>query len=184
MVGPSRGAADAARSARVAVENINHPGKSRLVDAAKYRAMRRAILTILPRRAPGRTLADASVAVLPHLPATLFPSGAHAGWWLKTVQLDLEAKALIARERTTPLLAGVPSERDLFFGDGDRVGIDDGLVFPNAAAHWPSAGEEHAGLRPSRPGSRRILSDEGDSDPPACSGQGGTAILCGPATRY
>jgi Family of unknown function (DUF6958) len=42
-------------------------------------------------------------AVLPHLSATLFPDGAHAGWWLKTVQLDLEAKGVIAREKTTPL---------------------------------------------------------------------------------
>lgn len=93
----------ATENTRVAVENINHPGKSRLVDRAKYWSMRQALLKILPSRAPGRTLADVSDAVLPHLPATLFPGGAHAGWWLKTVQLDLEAKALIARERTTPL---------------------------------------------------------------------------------
>ena len=32
-----------------------------------------------------------------------FPGGAHAGWWLKTVQLDLEAKRIIVREKTTPL---------------------------------------------------------------------------------
>lgn len=88
---------------RIAVENINHPGKSRLVDAAKYRTMRQALLKTLPTRAPGRMLADVSDAVLRHLPATLFPGGAHAGWWLKTVQLDLEAKGLIARDKATPL---------------------------------------------------------------------------------
>ena len=52
---------------------------------------------------PGLTLADAVSAVLPHLPTALFPGGAHAGWWFKTVQLDLEAKHEIVRERTSPL---------------------------------------------------------------------------------
>jgi len=36
-------------------------------------------------------------------PADLFPGGAKAGWWMKTVQLDLEAKRIIAREKTKPL---------------------------------------------------------------------------------
>jgi hypothetical protein len=88
---------------RVEVENINHPGQQRSVDAAKYEAMRRALLKVLPERPPGLTLAEASAAVMPHLPPALFPAGAHAGWWFKTVQLDLEAKRKIARERTTPL---------------------------------------------------------------------------------
>ena len=65
--------------------------------------MRRAVLEALPRRAPGLTLDDARAAVLPHLPTSLFPAGAHAGWWFKTVQLDLEAKRLIEREQTRPL---------------------------------------------------------------------------------
>jgi hypothetical protein len=42
-------------------------------------------------------------AVVPHLPADLFPGGAKAGWWSKTVQLDLEAKGVIAREASRPL---------------------------------------------------------------------------------
>lgn len=88
---------------RVMVENVNHPGTSREVDAAKYRAMRRALLKVLPPRSPGLTLADAVSAVMPHLPAALFPAGAHAGWWFKTVQLDLEAKCEIVREKTSPL---------------------------------------------------------------------------------
>jgi hypothetical protein len=32
-----------------------------------------------------------------HLPADLFPGGEKAGWWVKAVQLDLEAKRVIAR---------------------------------------------------------------------------------------
>ena len=93
----------AVQPARLAVENVNHPGKSRLVDAAKYRAMRRALLKVLPSRPPGVTLADTLSSVLPLLPAGLFPDGAHAGWWFKTVQLDLEAKNIVGRERTSPL---------------------------------------------------------------------------------
>jgi hypothetical protein len=88
---------------RVRVENIMHPGRTRQIDAAKYEAMRRALLKVLLGRAPGLTLADARAAVLPHLPEALFPGGARAGWWFKAVQLDLEAKRVIARERTTPL---------------------------------------------------------------------------------
>ena len=65
--------------------------------------MRRAILRVLPRRSPGLTLADLAAAIRPHLPEALFPGGAKAGWWLKTVQLDLEAKGAVTREKVTPL---------------------------------------------------------------------------------
>ena len=87
----------------VTVENVNHPGSGRTVDGPKYRAMRRAVLKVLPRLVPGLTLDETRSAVLSHLPASLFPAGAHSGWWFKTVQLDLEAKHLIARVKTTPL---------------------------------------------------------------------------------
>jgi len=33
----------------------------------------------------------------------LFPGGAKAGWWLKAVQLDLEARGLIQRGPVKPL---------------------------------------------------------------------------------
>jgi len=79
------------------------PGKSRSVDAASFQAMRRTLLKVLPRRSPGLTLAEMSRAVLARLPADLFPGGAKAGWWVKTVQLDLEAKGVIARKKTKPL---------------------------------------------------------------------------------
>jgi hypothetical protein len=37
-------------------------------------------------------------AVIPHLPQDQFSGGAKAGWWVKTIQLDLEAKGELARE--------------------------------------------------------------------------------------
>jgi hypothetical protein len=41
--------------------------------------------------------------VLPLLPENLYPGGAKAGWWLKGVQLDLEARGVVVREEMKPL---------------------------------------------------------------------------------
>lgn len=90
-------------AAKVAMENPNSPDRPIRVDADKYGAMREAILAVLPAQAPGMTVAELKAGLLPLLPETLFPGGAKAGWWLKGVQLDLEAKGLIAREPTKPL---------------------------------------------------------------------------------
>ncbi|NOT70929.1 MAG: hypothetical protein HOP09_06460 [Hyphomicrobium sp.] len=88
---------------KIAMENVNSPGHVVRVDADKYNAMKRAILTTLPKAAPGLTVAELKERLLPLLPDDLFPGGAKAGWWLKGVQLDLEAKGLIARVVTKPL---------------------------------------------------------------------------------
>jgi hypothetical protein len=88
---------------KVAIENVNHPGKVERVDAAMYEAMKQVILTVLPAKAPGMTVGEVQNAVPAHLPEALYPGGAKAGWWMKAVQLDLEAKGLIKRERTKPL---------------------------------------------------------------------------------
>ena len=88
---------------RVVVENINTPGRTTRVNAVKYQAMRRAMLEVLPFEAPGLTQAEMREAVIPHLPEELYPGGAKAGWWAKTVQLDLEAKGIAVREATKPL---------------------------------------------------------------------------------
>lgn len=87
----------------VEVENVNHPGQVKLVDGAMYAAMRQALLKILPKTPPGLTVEQVYAAVTAHLPSELFPGGTRAGWWAKTVQLDLEAKGIIAREKTRPL---------------------------------------------------------------------------------
>jgi Family of unknown function (DUF6958) len=68
-----------------------------------YKAMKRALLRIPPKTPPGLTVEEIQERVVAHLPANLFPAGFKAGWWAKTVQLDLEAKGLIAREKTRPL---------------------------------------------------------------------------------
>jgi hypothetical protein len=94
---------DRRRANRVTVENVNHPGSMSTVDARLYAAMRDAMLHVLPPTTPGLTQAEVLEAVLPRLPGPLFPGGARAGWWAKTVQLDLEAKGIVVRERSRPL---------------------------------------------------------------------------------
>jgi hypothetical protein len=88
---------------KIEVENVNHPGQVRTVDAAMDQAMRRAYLRVLSSRSPGLTIAEIGERLLAHLPEDRFPDGAKAGWWAKTVQLDLEAKGLVVRESTKPL---------------------------------------------------------------------------------
>jgi hypothetical protein len=88
---------------KIAVKNINHPGQVRLVDGDMYAAMKRAFLKTLPVTSPGLTLLEVRERLLAYLPERLFPEGAKAGWWAKTVQLDLEAKGIVVREKTTPL---------------------------------------------------------------------------------
>jgi uncharacterized protein YdhG (YjbR/CyaY superfamily) len=88
---------------RVAIESVVHPGKTKDVDAGMYHAMRDALLEALPAESPGLTRDEILEAVPPLLPVDLFPDGAKAGWWSKAVQLDLEAKGVIAREPSRPL---------------------------------------------------------------------------------
>ena len=88
---------------KIEIENVNKPGRSERVNRAKYLAMLRALLAALPDEAPGLTVPDAKEALLPLLPDELFPQGATAGWWLKAVQLDLEAKGVIKRAPRKPV---------------------------------------------------------------------------------
>jgi len=90
-------------SEKIKLENVNHPGQVKRVDVNMYEAMKRAFLKILPKTSPGLTVAEIQERVIAHLPEELFPSGAKAGWWMKAVQLDLEAKGIVAREKTKPL---------------------------------------------------------------------------------
>jgi len=88
---------------KIAVENVNVPGKTGNVDAAKYEAMKKAFLKILPNVSPGLSQKEIQEQVKAHLPESVFPQGATSGWWAKTVQLDLEAKGIVTRETCKPL---------------------------------------------------------------------------------
>jgi hypothetical protein len=86
-----------AKAPTIEVENVITPGSRRNVDAGKYNAMKDAMLAVLPAEAPGLTPAQIKPAVLRLLPQDLFPGGDKAGWWIKCVQLDLEAKGVLKR---------------------------------------------------------------------------------------
>jgi hypothetical protein len=88
---------------KIEVENPNTPGRTTRLDRAKYEAMRAALLPVLPEVPPGLKVAEAKAALLKHLDQDLFPGGAKVGWWLKAVQLDLEAKGIIARATGSPV---------------------------------------------------------------------------------
>jgi hypothetical protein len=95
--------AGSARNRKTELRNVNHPGQVKHVDANMYAAMREAFLKVLPKTPPGLTEVAIRRKVVAHLPQDLFPDGAKAGWWTKAVQLDLEARGLVVRVKTTPL---------------------------------------------------------------------------------
>ncbi len=88
---------------KVEIQNVLQPGKTYRVDTAKFNAMREAVLLALPEGTPGLTVAELRAALDPHLSQAHFPGGEKAGWWLKAVQLDQEAKGVIARTDSKPL---------------------------------------------------------------------------------
>lgn len=99
-----RGSEKKATEPMVTVQNVNVPGYTSRVNAAKYTAMRQALVKALPLRAPGLSQAEMFREVKDYLPEQLFPGGAKANWWAKTVQLDLEKKGIVRRsEEMKPL---------------------------------------------------------------------------------
>ena len=75
----------------IEVENINTPGKTTRVNAAKYANMKAAFEKALPKSSPGLTQAETRDAVKPHLSEDLFPGGATCGWWAKAAPRTLRA---------------------------------------------------------------------------------------------
>ncbi len=89
---------------KIAIENVNQPGKMYNVDAAKYRAMRECMLQLVPTEPPGISAQELYDALVPALPQEIWPNGEKVGWWQKAVQLDLEAKAILRRDpKSKPL---------------------------------------------------------------------------------
>jgi hypothetical protein len=91
------------KPAKLKIENVLQPGKTYTVDPVMFEAMKTALLKIVPSAPPGMTPAEIHKAVLPHLPQDHFPGGEKAGWWMKAVQLDLEAKKMLTRAEKPPV---------------------------------------------------------------------------------
>ena len=83
--------------------NVNFPDRIYPLDAAKYRASRTAMLNILPQSPPGMSIAELTPEMASALDGPLFPGGATLGWWIKAVQLDLEARGLVVRSKGSPV---------------------------------------------------------------------------------
>ena len=88
---------------KVIVENVNIPGKTYLANKAKYEAMLEALKAVLPHSAPGLSQNEMFDQTAFLLPDELFPGGRTVAYWVKTVQLDQEAKGNLIRENTKPL---------------------------------------------------------------------------------
>ena len=79
--------------------NVNAPGKTYPRDAVKYAAARKALLGFLPKAGPGMTQTEMFEAMRKALPEF----GSTSGWWMKTVQLDAEARGDVIRDGGKPL---------------------------------------------------------------------------------
>ena len=70
----------------VVVENVNHPGHTARIDAAKYQATRDSMLKVLPPTAPGLTQDEMMREIrkaqsVSQFPGTTSSQMAYAGWW-------------------------------------------------------------------------------------------------------
>ena len=92
-----------AKTPKLKIENVLQPGKTYNVDPVMFDAMNAALLNVVPANPPGMTPSEIQKAVLPLLPQDLFPGGDMAGWWMKAVQLDQEAKKVLTRSDKPPV---------------------------------------------------------------------------------
>jgi hypothetical protein len=86
---------------KIETRSPNKPGYRRNVDAAKYTVMKKALMSFFPRTGPGRTQNE-MMAKARSVDKRIFP-GTTSSWWAKCVQLDLEARGYLVREKTRPL---------------------------------------------------------------------------------
>lgn len=92
-------------------KNVNHPGYAEPLNERKYTVIRDAMLAILPGPAgdESMTCADLEERVKQRLdeqqvPSKMFPKPGSVRWYLKAVQLDLEARGEIERvPRASPI---------------------------------------------------------------------------------
>jgi hypothetical protein len=86
---------------KIDVQNINHPGLIKSVDAAMYAAMRKAYLAVVPEDGPGLTL-DA-IRFRPSSRTTYSPAAPRPIGGPRPSSSTLEAKGVLVRDKSTPL---------------------------------------------------------------------------------
>jgi hypothetical protein len=90
----------AAKPATAEILNVLQPGKTYKVNAEKYQAARKAFLAFMPKTGPGFTQSEMSAAMRKALPVSDFP-GTTSSWWMKSVQLDAEARGDVVRDKAS-----------------------------------------------------------------------------------
>jgi hypothetical protein len=98
----SSSAASSDEAETVLVANPNIPGRIVRVDARNYRSMRETLLAVLPAEGPGLTQPEMISRCTREADRHVFADPGKVGWWVKCVQLDLEAKALVANDHAVP----------------------------------------------------------------------------------
>lgn len=92
----------AAKPSTVEIFNVLQPGKTYRANAAKYQAARKAFLAFMPKTGAGLTQSEMAAAMRKALPRSEFP-GTTTSWWMKSVQLDAEARGDVVRDKGKPL---------------------------------------------------------------------------------
>lgn len=78
------------------VRTLHPAGKHGVnIDKAKYDAMRRALLKVVPGTASGVAFKDLTRLVKPHLDPDVFGPGVSIPWYVVSVKQDLEARGLL-----------------------------------------------------------------------------------------
>jgi hypothetical protein len=91
------------RDDQIEVFNVNHPGRSSFVSKDKYKEVKRVLKDYMPDKSPGLTQDEMASLVIEHVSGKVFEDRTKAGWWMKSVQLDLEAREVMIRENSRPL---------------------------------------------------------------------------------
>ena len=83
----------------VKVRAINAPKHAREVDAAKYAPMKRVVLRVFRESDEGLTQRRMFAAIKARIDRSKYRTDGVMRWWAKSVQLDLEARGELVRER-------------------------------------------------------------------------------------
>ncbi|MHB8606492.1 MAG: DUF6958 family protein [Thermoplasmatota archaeon] len=82
---------------KVSVRTPNVPGYTSQVDAAKYAAMKKVMLKIMPKKDPGITQNEMFALLDKAAPKDVFPKTTYM-WWGMCLKLDLEARGELVRD--------------------------------------------------------------------------------------
>jgi len=126
------------RAEKIEVFNINAPGRSSFVQRDKYEEVKRVLKALMPTKSPGMTQDEMASLVIEQVSEAIFEDKSKAGWWMKTVQLDLEARQVMVREKTKPLRWHYEPSRKEIVPEADRSHS----ITKKAIAEMPSAIKE------------------------------------------